>query len=223
VDLSLEELLTAAGAAKLRVKVDGDRLIIRGPKSADAIARQLLDRKAEIMAELAGGATIAPPLPAPSRLFSASMAAPPTPSAAPSPSAAPAPDCPAPNVVLSTDPVPVGAERPAVPPTSPTSQLHAPSGVVVQNVDPTPTAIAAVKAAPATQTPPEPTVQSTSLPDDPMPPPGAKIYCSDERGRACGPADAFMWTFEKAKGATQWYSVQEHPVPNGHPIDGTRW
>jgi hypothetical protein len=49
---SLSELLTAVRAARLKVTVAGARLVIRGPKSAEALARQLLDRKAEVMAAL---------------------------------------------------------------------------------------------------------------------------------------------------------------------------
>jgi hypothetical protein len=49
---SLDELLAAARAARLKISVDGDRLVIRGPKSAEALARQLLDRKSEVMASL---------------------------------------------------------------------------------------------------------------------------------------------------------------------------
>jgi len=53
MDHSLSELLAAANAAKLRTRVDGDRLVIRGPKSAEAIGQQLLDRKAEVIEYLA--------------------------------------------------------------------------------------------------------------------------------------------------------------------------
>jgi hypothetical protein len=49
---SLDELLAAARDAGLKIMVDGDRLVIRGPKSAEALARHLLDRKAEMMAAL---------------------------------------------------------------------------------------------------------------------------------------------------------------------------
>ena len=45
-------LLRAADAAGLTVNVDGDRLVIRGPRSADATARALLEHKPEIMAAL---------------------------------------------------------------------------------------------------------------------------------------------------------------------------
>ena len=45
-------LLRAADAAGLTVNVDGDRLVIRGPRSADATARALLEQKPEVMAAL---------------------------------------------------------------------------------------------------------------------------------------------------------------------------
>ncbi len=38
-------LLQEAEAAGLTVRVDGDRLVVRGPKSAGAIAERLLDHK----------------------------------------------------------------------------------------------------------------------------------------------------------------------------------
>jgi hypothetical protein len=47
-------LLDQARRAGLSVQADGGRLVIRGPKRADEIARRLLDRKAEVLAELAG-------------------------------------------------------------------------------------------------------------------------------------------------------------------------
>ena len=49
-------LLRAADAAGLTVNIDGDRLVIRGPRSADATARALLEHKPEVMAALAGPA-----------------------------------------------------------------------------------------------------------------------------------------------------------------------
>ncbi len=42
-------LLQEAEAAGLTVRVDGDRLVVRGPKSAGAIAERLLDHKAEVL------------------------------------------------------------------------------------------------------------------------------------------------------------------------------
>ncbi len=46
-------LLQEAEAAGLTVRVDGDRLVVRGPKSAADIAERLLDRKAEVIEALA--------------------------------------------------------------------------------------------------------------------------------------------------------------------------
>jgi hypothetical protein len=45
-------LLSEAVAAGLTVRVDGDRLVIRGPKAADAMARRLLEHKPEVLAAL---------------------------------------------------------------------------------------------------------------------------------------------------------------------------
>ncbi len=42
-------LLRVADAAGLTVNVDGDRLVIRGPRSADATARALIEHKPEIV------------------------------------------------------------------------------------------------------------------------------------------------------------------------------
>jgi hypothetical protein len=44
------DLLRSGQRAGLAVVVDGERLTIRGPKTADAVARALLDRKAEVLA-----------------------------------------------------------------------------------------------------------------------------------------------------------------------------
>ncbi len=46
-------LVSEARAAGLIVLADGDRLVIRGPRSADAVARRLLEHKAEVMRALA--------------------------------------------------------------------------------------------------------------------------------------------------------------------------
>jgi hypothetical protein len=54
----------------------------------------------------------------------------------------------------------------------------------------------------------------------PCPPKGAVIFGQDERGRPAGPEAAYMWTWP---GVNRWYYVREHPIPDGHPIDGTRW
>ncbi len=45
-------LLQEAEAAGLAVRVEGDRLVVRGPKSAGAIAERLLDHKAEVIEAL---------------------------------------------------------------------------------------------------------------------------------------------------------------------------
>jgi hypothetical protein len=42
-------LLKEANAVGFTVMVDGDRLVIRGPKSAEKIARKLLDHKADVL------------------------------------------------------------------------------------------------------------------------------------------------------------------------------
>ncbi len=42
-------LLQEAEAAGLTVRVEGDRLVVRGPKSAGAIAERLLDHKTEVL------------------------------------------------------------------------------------------------------------------------------------------------------------------------------
>jgi hypothetical protein len=51
---SVTDLLEEARDAGLEVRVDGDRLVVRGPRSAAALARQLLDRKPEVVAALVG-------------------------------------------------------------------------------------------------------------------------------------------------------------------------
>ena len=48
-------LLSEAGAAGLTILAAGDRLIIRGPKSADVVARRLLAHKAMVLAALTAG------------------------------------------------------------------------------------------------------------------------------------------------------------------------
>ena len=45
-------LLDEARAAGLTLRADGDKLIIRGPRSAEPVARRLIDRKAEVLAAL---------------------------------------------------------------------------------------------------------------------------------------------------------------------------
>ena len=46
------KLLEEARAAGLKVRVEGDRLIVRGPKSTERVARTLLEKKAEVLALL---------------------------------------------------------------------------------------------------------------------------------------------------------------------------
>jgi hypothetical protein len=43
------KLIEEARSAGLKLRVDGDRLVIRGPRSAEPIAKALLDRKKEIL------------------------------------------------------------------------------------------------------------------------------------------------------------------------------
>ena len=45
-------LLDQAQAAGLSVKAAGDKLVIKGPRSAEALAQQLLEHKTELMAIL---------------------------------------------------------------------------------------------------------------------------------------------------------------------------
>jgi hypothetical protein len=53
-------LLEEARGAGLRVAAEGDRLVIRGPKTAEPVARRLLAHKAEVLAALAGPRQLAP-------------------------------------------------------------------------------------------------------------------------------------------------------------------
>ncbi len=47
---AVEQLLAAAAAAGLMVFTDGDRLVVRGPRSTDpALVRELLARKPELL------------------------------------------------------------------------------------------------------------------------------------------------------------------------------
>ena len=46
-------LLEEARAAGLTVLADGTRLVVRGPRAAEAMARRLLERKVEVLAALA--------------------------------------------------------------------------------------------------------------------------------------------------------------------------
>jgi hypothetical protein len=46
------DLILRAEAAGLSIGLDGERLVIRGPRTGEAFARALLDRKAEVVALL---------------------------------------------------------------------------------------------------------------------------------------------------------------------------
>ena len=50
---SVTDLLNEARNAGLTVRVDGARLVVRGPRSAEAVARRLLNRKPEVLTALA--------------------------------------------------------------------------------------------------------------------------------------------------------------------------
>ena len=52
--------LERARAAGLRVYADGETLIIRGPRRADDVARELLEHKAEVLGQLRGWSTPEP-------------------------------------------------------------------------------------------------------------------------------------------------------------------
>jgi hypothetical protein len=54
-------LLDQARVAGLTVTVKGDRLAIKGPQCADALARELIARKAEVMAELLAATPLVAP------------------------------------------------------------------------------------------------------------------------------------------------------------------
>jgi hypothetical protein len=45
-------LLAEARTAGIQVLADGDRLVVRGPRAAEALARRLLEHKAEVLARL---------------------------------------------------------------------------------------------------------------------------------------------------------------------------
>jgi hypothetical protein len=61
-------LLDRARAAGLSITTDGDRIIVCGPRRADALARELIAHKVEVMAELAALALVeAAPAATPSR------------------------------------------------------------------------------------------------------------------------------------------------------------
>jgi hypothetical protein len=79
-------LLAEAEDAGLKVRAEGDRLVVRGPRSAEALMRRLIDRKPDVLAALSSpfrlrvvGTTAAPPTAA------ASAPEPPPPPPAPGP------------------------------------------------------------------------------------------------------------------------------------------
>jgi hypothetical protein len=51
-DVSAEALVKGAQAAGLTIRAEGDRLVVRGPRSAEPLARTVLGRKAEVLAFL---------------------------------------------------------------------------------------------------------------------------------------------------------------------------
>ena len=55
-------LLDVARKVGLQVTTDGQRLIVRGPKQAEPLARQLLAQKAEVMALLTADQSTPAPL-----------------------------------------------------------------------------------------------------------------------------------------------------------------
>jgi hypothetical protein len=57
-------LLTEALDGGLDVQADGERLVIRGPKQAEPLARRLLARKADVLAALMGNVEALDPDPA---------------------------------------------------------------------------------------------------------------------------------------------------------------
>lgn len=52
--VEVTELLHEAHDVGLTVRVEGDRLVVRGPRSAEMLAQQLLDRKPEVLTALTG-------------------------------------------------------------------------------------------------------------------------------------------------------------------------
>ena len=53
-------LIAEAHAAGLTIRLDGDRLVVRGPRSAEATAQRLLARKAAVVSALRGEAATPP-------------------------------------------------------------------------------------------------------------------------------------------------------------------
>ncbi len=63
-------MLEAAEIAGLEVRIEGDRLIVRGPRRAEHLAKQLLDHKAELVTRL----TRSPAAAATTRAYEAAIA-----------------------------------------------------------------------------------------------------------------------------------------------------
>jgi hypothetical protein len=55
------DLLAEARAAGLTARAEGDRLVVRGPRSAEALMRRLLAHKPDVLAALAPPAPATPP------------------------------------------------------------------------------------------------------------------------------------------------------------------
>ena len=49
--------------------------------------------------------------------------------------------------------------------------------------------------------------------ETPEPPKGVAILALDANAKTEGPIH--MWTWE---GASQWYYIAQHPIPEGHPV-----
>ena len=59
--MDIVDLLAEARRAGLRVHAEAGRLIVRGPKTLEPLARQILERKSEVMRELEGVRPNPPP------------------------------------------------------------------------------------------------------------------------------------------------------------------
>jgi hypothetical protein len=57
--MDVMSLLTKARSKGLDVRAEGNKLVVRGPRSVEKLARQLLDRKAEVMPLLSQQSTTA--------------------------------------------------------------------------------------------------------------------------------------------------------------------
>jgi hypothetical protein len=65
--MTIEALLAAAAAAGVEVRVEGERLTIRGPRTAEALGHALLERKGEVLMALAARRPATLPCPSPPR------------------------------------------------------------------------------------------------------------------------------------------------------------